>query len=53
MVSTISLISVALGVSGAMPSERSARHKDLLEIGAGACFISGLMLLGCSLTVIL
>jgi len=53
MVSIISLISVALGVSGAMVAECTARHQDFLEIGAGACFICGLMLLGCSLPVIL
>ena len=52
MMSIISLISVALGISGAMAVGRNARHKDFLEIGAGACFICGLMLLGCSLPII-
>lgn len=53
MVSTISLISVVLGVSGAALADRLEAHKDFLEIGSGACFVCGLMLLGCSLPVIL
>lgn len=53
MVTIISLISVVLGVSGAMLAECNVSPKDFLEIGAGTCFVGGLMLLGCSLPVIL
>jgi hypothetical protein len=52
MVSIISLISVVLGVSGATLAERTVPNKDFLKIGAGACFVGGLMLLGCSLPAI-
>ncbi len=53
MLNAVSLISVALGMSGAAIAERRAAYNDILEVGAGMLLIGGLLLLGTSLPVML